>query len=246
MYISMKLEKLFGKWIDEKLLYHIRKGDEVMKKKNIIIVIIFCISLICNIFFVIDKFYIEEKTLEESSRNRQFSDNSDKDGESSQKTDKNQDDNITLNLDNNPIDKLFIENISGTTTDMRIYTNLYKELWENEMNSAYEKLMDKGHANIRDYIIESNNSYIEYAENRAEVVAAILASSAFEDEYKNDSNIHYGTFSLVIRNIELAKSYKTMTLEIFNYFDNIGIEPVYVFNKSNLSESDLEILELLD
>jgi hypothetical protein len=117
-------------------------------------------------------------------------------------------------------------------------------VWEKEMKHAYKVLEKAGHPDIKNNIINSQRSFIEYADNESEVHAAVSYSDAFGDEMGqlNDS-INYGTISRADYSYTLAELYKQRTIDIFKYFDEIRIQSNFVFNPNNFSEEEKRLFK---
>lgn len=105
-------------------------------------------------------------------------------------------------------------------------------------------LCNVAHPDLRNIIEQSRYSIINYAENEADVSAAVIASNAFGDESgKLSDHIYYGTISREIRSGTMADSFKQRTIELYKYFDGLGIKVNFLFSKQSFSKDDLELFD---
>ncbi|WP_202708880.1 hypothetical protein [Sporosalibacterium faouarense] len=146
----------------------------------------------------------------------------------------------------NPIDEFFRthEFTNNSTLSLRVYANFYKECWKAEMGHAYNKLLESGHKDIKDSIKKSYEYYLDFAENEGDVVAAIKASNAFENEdVVNNERIIYGTISLSQRSWALAELYKERALALRSYLDKLDMHIEYVFDERNMSDKESNLFK---
>ncbi|GAE90366.1 hypothetical protein [Acetivibrio straminisolvens] len=98
------------------------------------------------------------------------------------------------------------------------------------MANAYDILIKAGHDNIKDSVKESWSKFPQYAESEADVGVDVYASDVFGNEMgKHGETITYGTIASFQRNATLSRLYKKRTIEIFEYFTDLGIEVEFVF-----------------
>ena len=110
------------------------------------------------------------------------------------------------------------------------------------MEYAYNTLLESGHKDIKDSIMKSYEHYLNYADNESNVVAAVKASNAFENEnIEYSETVSYGTISLIERSSTLAKLYKERALELRSYLDELGIHKDYVFDEKNISDEEQKL-----
>lgn len=138
----------------------------------------------------------------------------------------------------NPIDAFFEGIISAPTIDMAIYESLYLKYWEDEFNNVISVLLDLGHENIKEDIIEYQKGLKDFAYSEADIVVAFEYSSAFQKEYHDEEYIVYGTLSRADRFNKIIKVYREATIKFINYLPSYN----YIFDSSNLTSEDKELI----
>ena len=148
--------------------------------------------------------------------------------------------------ENNPIDEYFNKH---NLVEVNKFTefragSMYKVFWQEELNHAYDALIEKANKSIKADIIESKVKFLDYAENEADITVMVKNSDAFGDETGQYGEIvHYGNVAGHTRNERLAELYKKRTIEIYNYFEYLGIQTDFIFDEKNINGEDAELFK---
>ncbi len=147
----------------------------------------------------------------------------------------------------NPIDKFFDSQTFDLSTVGMIRTaSFYYECWQKEFNNAYKILLKIGDNDIGNTILKSKNSFINYAENEANLSAYISFSDAFgleTGEAVPFHEINYGSAFGFGHSDTKGKIYKSQVVRILNYFELLGVKYKFVFRESKTDSEGNEIFK---
>jgi len=141
----------------------------------------------------------------------------------------------------NPIDKFFdSQTFDSSTLGMIRTASFYYECWQKEFNNVYKILLKTGDNDIGDIILKSKNSFINYAENEANLSAYISFSDAFgleTGEAVPFHEINYGSAFGFGHSDTKGQIYKSQVVRLLDYLRYLGVKYKFVFKESK-TDSD--------
>ena len=152
---------------------------------------------------------------------------------------------IEQKLDN-PIDEfdaMYDYDYQGTL-GIRTEAAIYRQLWEDELNHAYDELISIAHDDIKDELIQSRENYLEFSEHEFRVSMAAGASDGFGNEFNGElgDTINYGTIAPAVGSYTKAQLFKTRTYELHDYLKYLGRDIEFVFNADEVLKNNHFIL----
>jgi|GEM_PF-4961857 len=125
----------------------------------------------------------------------------------------------------NPIDDYFscFAPADGPTLEMRVKAAQYRMAWQAELVHAISHLRASAYPSseswspsLTELLDQLENSAVDYAQIRGEILSLMWYSNAFHDDPENRNEFFAGTITPIAMSYEQANIYRELTLDIYD------------------------------